>query len=219
MGVILLMSLVFSQIARIPPLGTNFPLFYATGYMAFHFYLDISSTVSGAIQFNRPLLSFPRVTLIDTVIARFLLQFVTTCFVAAVLLGGFVIYAHDQVRIDPLPILLSVALAALLGLGVASVNCTLFIYSETWLRIFGIINRPTMLISGVFFLYEDLPKSAQAVLWWNPLVHLTALMREGFYPVYNPGFVSEAYVAFVSLVLLMLGVLLLRVLRADILER
>lgn len=219
MGVIVLMSVVFSQIAHVPPLGTSFPLFYATGYMAFHFYFDISSTVSSAIRFNRPLLTFPRVTLIDAIIARFLLQFVTASFVTCVLLGGFVIYAHDQVRLDPQPILLSMALASLLGLGMASINCTLFIYSETWQRLFGIINRPMMLISGVFFLFEDLPKAAQDVLWWNPLVHLTALMRAGFYPVYEPNFVSATYLLFIALVLLMFGVLLLRILRSDILER
>lgn len=219
LGFILLMSIVFSQLARMPPLGTSFPLFYATGYVAFFFYLDISSAVSGAIRFNRPLLSFPRVTLLDTLIARFVLQLLTAGLVAILLLTSFTLYAHDQVRIDPAPILQAVALSSLLGLGIASVNSTLFLYSETWQRVFGVVNRPLFILSGILFLYEDLPRVGQQVLWWNPLVHVTALMRSGFYPVYNPNFVSPSYVAIVALIALMLGILLLRVLRSDILER
>ena len=37
-GFITLLSLLFSQIAHAPPIGKSFPLFYATGYIAFHWF-------------------------------------------------------------------------------------------------------------------------------------------------------------------------------------
>ena len=64
-------------------------------------------------------------------------------------------------------------------------------------------------ISGVLFLYEDLPPFAQDILWYNPIMHITGLMREGFYPVYSPGYISVAYTAACALVPMVIGLLLL----------
>lgn len=218
LGFIVLMTAVFSQVIRTPPIGSDFGLFYATGYLAFHVYVDISSAVSGAIAFNRPLFAFPRVTLLDALLARLALQTLTASFVSIVILAGFVLHSSEPVRIAPGPILTAAALAALLGAGVATVNSVLFIYSPTWQKIFGIVNRPLFIISGIFFLYEDMPPEVRAALWWNPLVHVTALMRQGFYAVYEPSFVSVVYVALCGLTLVMLGILLMRALRDEILE-
>ncbi|MEM6662293.1 MAG: sugar ABC transporter permease, partial [Pseudomonadota bacterium] len=73
-GFIALLSVVFSQIAHAPPVGKSFPLFYATGYIAFHWVMETAGIVSRSIHVNRPLLVFPAVTPIDTLLARFLLQ-------------------------------------------------------------------------------------------------------------------------------------------------
>ena len=76
-GFIALLSLAFSQIAHSPPIGRSFPLFYATGYIAFSFYNDIAALTGRAVQVNRPLLNYPAVTALDTVLARFVLQSLT----------------------------------------------------------------------------------------------------------------------------------------------
>lgn len=217
-GFILLMTAVFSEIAHAPPIGESFALFYAIGYMAFHFYFDISNVVGTAVQFNKPLMSFPSVTLLDAVIARFILQVLTCCFVTLIVLGSLLLLVDDQIAIDPAPILSALGLAALLGLGVGAANSVLFAYSQAWMRMFNIVNRPLFIVSGIFFTFESLPRAGQDILWWNPLIHITALMRSGFYPVYKPDFVSEFYVLLFALTPLMLGVLLLRALRAEILE-
>jgi hypothetical protein len=65
------------------------------------------------------------------------------------------------------------------------------------------------LISGVIFLYEDMPAFAQDIIWYNPLMHLTGLMREGFYPLYRPTYISLGYVALCVMAPMVLGLLLL----------
>lgn len=216
---IALLSLIFNQIARHPPLGDNFPFFFATGYMAFHFYADISGQVSASLAVNRPLLSFPRINLLDAVFARFTLQFITCCFVTVIILGGLYVAGEQKLSVDPAPIFVALGLASLLGLAIGALNCVLYNYSTIWERIFKIVNRPIFLVSGIFFTYESLPREIQDVIWWNPLIHITATMRSGFYPRYEPGWVSLPYVLILSLGVLMSGVLLLRVLRAQILEQ
>lgn len=217
-GTVALLTVVFEQIARQPPLGDSFAMFFATGYLAFHVYMDVSRAVSASVKVNRALLSFPRVTMVDTVIARFLLQLLTSVVVFTVIVAAVMAVTGAQTRIDPLYVLLSLGMAALFGLGVGAINCVLFAFSATWERVFGVINRPMFLISGAFFIVEDLPRALRELLWWNPLVHVTSAMRRGFYPYYEASVMSPAYVLLFSLVLLVLGVVLLRALRGRMLE-
>ncbi len=190
---IALLSLAFSQIAHSPPVGRSFPLFYATGYVAFSYYSDIAALTGRSVAVNRPLLSYPAVTPLDTVLARFLLQALTGIAVAAAVFGGILTVFAEPVRIDPVSLILALGLAALLGLGVGLVNVSLFALSRGWEVAYGVISRALFLVSAVFFTYESLPAIAREVLWWNPLVHVVGLMRAAFYPVYDAAHVSVAY--------------------------
>lgn len=202
---IALLSLAFSQIAHSPPVGRSFPLFYATGYVAFSFYNDIAALTGRSVHVNRPLLNYPAVSPLDTVLARFVLQMLTGLAVAAIIFAGILAVFADQVLIRPLPIMLALALAALLGLGVGLLNCTLFALSKGWEVAYGVISRPLFLISAVFFSFGSLPGFVGEVLWWNPLIHLVGLMRAGFYPVYDAGYVSPFYVLAIALGLIVAG--------------
>lgn len=215
---IALFSAIFGYIARNPPIGEHFPLFYATGYLPFHLYMEVSNTVGMSVQVNKNLMSFPRITLIDAVLSRFILQIITNIVVSFVILSFMLRIFDDQTRIDLGPLFTGFGLAALFGLGVGAFNCVLFAYSPTWQRIFGIVNRPMFLISGVFFTYESLPREARDILWWNPLIHAVGLAREAFYPIYEAGYASVGYAVGIALLLIMLGILLLRALRAEILD-
>ena len=215
---IALLTVVFSQIARHPSLGTNFPIFFASGYLAFHIYKDISQAVSVAVQSNRSLLTFPRISMLDVIIARFWLQLATSITVFAIIMTALITYFGLHAPLDFVSIFRAIFYAALLGVGIGALNCVLFAFSPTYQRVFNIVNRPLFLISGIFFIFEDIPADLQAVLWWNPLIHLTATMRQGFYPEYHAAFVSPVFILTVALTTLMLGILLLRLLRGKVLE-
>ncbi len=208
-GFIALLSLAFSQIAHGPPVGRSFPLFYATGYVAFSFYSDIAALTGRSVQVNRPLLNYPAVTALDTVLARFLLQALTGLAVAAAVFGGILAIFAEPVRLAPVPLIACFGLGALLGLGVGLVNVSLFAFSKGWELAYGVISRPLFLVSAVFFTFGSLPAFAREILWWNPLVHLVGLMRAGFYPVYDAAYVSGIYVGALGLGLTVAGLGLL----------
>lgn len=218
-GTIAGLSFVFSFIARHPPLGASFPLFFATGYMAFYFYADISRNVSLAVNVNRPLLTFPRVTILDTILARIFLHFLTASFVSFLVIGVLWWWDPHAGRVDVSMISTAISLATLLGASMGLLNCALFSYSPTWQIVFGIVTRPLFLISGIFFIYESLPRIAQDVLWWNPLLHITAIMRRGFYADYTADFASPLYVVLFAAAPLLTAILLLRALRGRMLEQ
>ena len=209
-GAILILSFGFALLLRSPSLGNSFILFYATGFLPFNLYQTIANMVARAINFSRPLLFYPSVTWLDAILARFLLNTLTSVMVAYLLLTIIFHTIDTTIVLDIPPIIGAMMLTAFLGLGVGTMNCLLMGLYPTWELIWSIATRPLFLASGVIFIYEDMPQTAQDILWYNPLLHLTGYMRMGFYPSYHPDYLSLPYVFAISLICLTLGLLLLR---------
>lgn len=218
LGAIMLMTVVFSLFTRAPPIGTNFILFYATGFLPFALYQDTSMSVGRCISYSRALLGYPTVTWMDALLARFVLNSLTTIMAGYLILTVIMLVFETGAVIKIESILLSMTMAALLGLGVGSMNCVLSGLFPTWITIWSILNRPLFLISGIFLLYDDLPGWIRDIMWYNPLVHVIGVMRHGFYPMYAAAYVSYSYVFGIALTLTALGFLLLRRYYLDILN-
>lgn len=210
LGGILMLSLVFGMALRRPPMGESFMMFYASGVITFSMYSTVSGGVSSAINSNKSLLTYPVVTVLDAVLAKFLLNFLTVCVIAAVLFSSIILSLNVPVTLDFGAILLALFLAALLGLGVGSVNCVLIGFFPTWKNIWSVLSRPLYLLSGIFYIYETMPGALKTVLWYNPIVHLIALMRSGFYGFYHPHFISYSYVVAISMITFVIGAYLMR---------
>lgn len=216
-GGIAILSLAFSMFLHRPALGTNFPLFYATAFLPFTLYAQLSVKLAQAIQFSRPLLAYPAVTFVDALAARFALTVLTQAVVFVLVIAGIHLAFGLRATLDWPAILLSLAMAAALGLGIGTLNCYLRAVFPLWDTIWSVANRPLFIVSGVFFLIEGLPRPLQGLLWYNPLIHVTAEMRRGFYPTYRATEAAPAYVFAVALLALALGLLLLKRAHRDIL--
>ena len=72
-----------------------------------------------------------------------------------------------------------------------------------------VVTRPLFIMSGVFFVFEDLPQEVQRFLWFNPVFHVTGRLRQGFYPTYAADYVAPAFVVILGLALGLFGMLLL----------
>ncbi|MFT6887845.1 MAG: capsular polysaccharide transport system permease protein [Paracoccaceae bacterium] len=209
-GMVFMLSLVFSAVAHAPPLGGSFIAFFSTGYIAFTFYRATAETMAGSLKSNFALLRFPNVNPYDAIVARLILQTLTNIAVALIVLGGAFALTNEPVRLDQLRIFGALGAATLLAAGVGVCNAVLFMVRPLWQQVFAIINRPLFLVSGVFFLPEAMPTEVQAGLAWNPLVHVISALRVGIYPVYHARYDTIAYPAALGLGLLLLGLLLLR---------
>lgn len=204
---IAILTTVFSAIARIPPLGRDFTLFFASGYAVFYMYRTASDQVSSAIEANRALLSYPVVNPYDTIISRIILQIATLFLVNIFLFGGIYIL-HPFGPIDLEPIMAASLLAILLGAGVGAANIVWFHLSSVYQQVWGIINRPAFIVSGVFYLPETLPHPFKDIIMWNPLVHLISLFRTGIYPNYRASHVDMVYVGGLTIFSLVFGLFL-----------
>lgn len=201
-----------------PPIGGNFPLFYATGYVTFQMYNDISNKMAASLRYSRPLLAYPAVTFVDALLARLILNTIMHVIVFTVLIAGIAVVFRLALVMDVAVVIRALGLTALLGAGVGTMNCFLIMRFPVWERAWSIVTRPLFLISGIFFTYDIMPKIAQDVLWWNPVLHVIGLTRRGVYGIYPADYVSETYVTLVALILLALGLLLLSRRYRDLLE-
>ncbi len=219
LAAILVLSVGFSLVIRTPALGTSFLLFYATGYLPFDLYQSVSNTVARAINFSKPLLLYPAVTWVDALLARFLLNSLTSILISILLFSGILAVVDSRATLNLPPIVAAFGLSMLLGLGVGTLNCALSGLFPLWEVAWSIFTRPLFIASGIFYLFETLPQLAQDILWYNPLIHIIGMMRTGFYPTYAAPQVEPLYVLIVSLVLLALGQILLGRYHREILNR
>jgi capsular polysaccharide transport system permease protein len=213
-----LLTFVFSLAFRAPPIGDSFPLFYATGLLPFMLYLDVSTKVSQAIQFSRPLLFYPTVTYFDAIAARFILNFITQIMVFFLVITGIIIFFDVQAIVDFQSIVFSLLMAGALGLGVGALNCFLISMFPIWVRIWAIFNRPLFVISCIIFVYEAIPEPYRGFLWYNPLVHIIGMMRHAFYPTYDAIYVSSVFVLSISGILFLVAFVFLNRYHRDILN-
>jgi capsular polysaccharide transport system permease protein len=219
LGMIIILAFAFSLLSRSPQLGTSFLLFKATGYLVLQMFNVLGHQVGHALVFSKPLLQYPRVTWGDAILARFLLNFLMVTCITILIILGIIIFEQLNVVVDWPLVVIAMVLTGLLGFGVGTLNCFLFIRYPVWQNLWGILTRPLFIISGVVLLYEDMPTLAQTVLWYNPILHLTGIMREGFYPLYRPDYISFQFVWLTILFPLVIGLLLLRRHHRELLNR
>ena len=212
---IALLSYIFALAFNAPPVGQSFALFYALGYLPFMAFLDISTKLANALRFSRHLLAYPALARMDAFLALLILNSLTQLVVAAVVLIGIVLLFDTGAIWSGPKLVQVVALTILLSAGVGLLNAALFSRLPLWERLWQIAMRPMFIISGIFFVQEDLPSDIAGIAWWNPLIHITGLGRAAAIPSYGAPLASVAYVVFLALALLLLGLLSLRLVAKD----
>lgn len=216
---IAVMTLVFSVISHIPPIGSNFPLFYMTGIVPFGIYAALSTKAASAPKFSRPLLNLPVVRPLDAIIARAILHLFIQLIVFAVLALSIILYWDLNPNIDALMVIEAIFMAVGLGLGMGCFNAVLFLLIPSYEKFWSVLTRPLMMASGVLIPINFVPEPYATYLWWNPVAHPVELMRAAFYPEVGRENVSVLFVVIVTMVTLTLGLVLLHRVIRDALER
>lgn len=206
---IALLAFAFSLAFHAPSLGSSFALFYATGYLIYMLFHDLSNKIATSVRFSKSLLTFSAVSWLDALVARFLLNLLTHLMVIMLVIGAMLAALDTRASPDFPLIANAIGMVAVLAFGVGVINCYLFMAFPAWERVWMVITRPLFIISGVFFLFEDLPRWVQGILWFNPVFHATGEMRAGLYPTYSPDYVSPIFAYGLGLSLTVIGLMLM----------
>lgn len=215
---IALLSALFSLGFRNPPIGTNFAIFYATGLLPFFMFTDISNKVAQSLNFSKALLGYKRVTFFDAILARALLAGITQILVGGIVLTGILAIYDTRTILDIPSVVLAYTMALVFGISIGTMNAVIMSFFPIWQRVWGIMTRPLLLVSGVILLPQSMPQPFRDYLWYNPLIHVTGEMRNAFYYTYRGEYVTPIYVFSVSIVIGVISILFLRRYHRDILE-
>lgn len=215
-----LFTLVISIGLRIrePAIGTNFPLFFATGFLSMYFFTSLNNKIARSLKFSNSLLNYPAVRWTDTIISRFIVNGTTYVMVFIIIMYGIITIFDLGIILDWGAISIGLALTFALGLSMGILNCFLREMFPIWDSFWSILTRPLILVSPVFYSYHDTPADWRWFYTYNPLVHTIGYIRKGFYPTYDASHVSWTYIVSLSLITGALGLIFLKRYHRDILN-
>ncbi|MEL6520554.1 MAG: ABC transporter permease [Pseudomonadota bacterium] len=173
--------LFFRIIGRNPPLPVGVEVFVATGILPFALFRQNIASLMRTVIANRQMTVFKPITNREIVVATSLLELSTNLLTAAVLFGAFAVLFPVPIPNSLAGIFYAFLATWILGVGVGSLFASLGQASDSFQRGVQIILRPMFWISGLFYTATELPASAVALLWWNPLFHCIEALREAFF--------------------------------------
>jgi len=210
LGYVVALTIVFSYAERPAPYGNSLPLYFALGVIPFKLFMGLANQLTSAMMSNQALLTYPIVKEFDTVVARFLLEAITSIAVLVICLTGIWLIDDVPGPSQPLRMMEGLALVMLFGFGVGLTNACIIRHFASWQNVFRIITAPMVFISGIFYSFSSLPSEARAVLSWNPLIHGIEIVRDGYYSNYRAEAVDANYLLSVGFTLLVIGMFMER---------
>jgi capsular polysaccharide transport system permease protein len=212
-------AVLFSFILRRRPLvGGSLVLFIVTGLVPYFLYYKLASYVTGAITDNRALLNLPLVKPFDVFASRVILQATTYLFVGFIMLVCLFLSGVPQaIPRDPLNLTAAIIMIVGMGFGVGMLNAVMQTFLSNWQTIFTLVLGPLYLLSGIYFLIDEIPPPLRDYLLYNPLLHLIGWFRSGFYPNYSATYIDRGYALWWSIATLLLGLGVQRVARRRLL--
>lgn len=192
---ILVLTALFSAIRdRAMFYDVPFPIFFATGILAFFSFQKIVLTSQNSIKVNMGLFGFRQVKPFDAIMVRAAIEFMII--VATILcltwLGGWV-FGFNTIPADPLRAIIVLLMLFLFGLGAGFMAAVVGALYEEWAKFIPQIMRPLYFISGIFFPIQAIPKEYHVYLLWNPLLHGIEQFRAAWIAGYPAGDTSLVY--------------------------
>jgi capsular polysaccharide transport system permease protein len=199
------------------PFGDSAVLFILAGIFGFRMSRGVSRRAENAIASNHPLLTYPLVRPMDTVLAAFLLESTIWLIICALFLTGLS-YALDRTVIA-YPDELAGCLLAIFyfAFSMATFNATVGALVPRYTMILNMLNMPLMFLSGVFFLPSSFPPAFQWYMSWNPFLHCVEWFRTATYLDYHP-LLDKSYLLSLATILLTIGLTLERFMRNRIIN-
>lgn len=184
--------------------------FAAIGYSVVLCWRNAIGRVTKAISANSGLLYHRNVTVIDVFLARVFLEVYGAFVSFLVLMTLFYIFGKASIPDDALFMIFGWFLLTWFATALSFVIGTLCEYSEVINRLWGAFSIILFPISGVAFFVHWLPDIAKELILYIPMVHLTEMIRHGYFGDVIPTYESIGYIVWCNLLLSFLGLTLLK---------
>ncbi len=176
-----------------------------TGYMPLTLWRHLTGPVINMFRSNAALLYHHRITLLDMVIARQLVEFSGTTAALVVIYSTLFLFGMVDGVADYALIFLAWMMMGWIGTASGAILAAVterYEVAERFVVPFQYLNIP---ISGAFFMVDWLPPWAQRAISWHPLVHVYEVFRSGYFGSTVVTHYDLVYFATCSFVLSYLG--------------
>jgi capsular polysaccharide transport system permease protein len=197
--------------------GDNAILFILTGVFGFRMTRGISRKAERGIVSNQPMLTYPLVRPLDTIVATFLFESIIWLIICAIFMGGLSFTMDRAIIVYPGDFTECLLAILFFAFSFATFNAAVGALVPRYDIFMNVMNMPLMLLSGIFFMPAQMSPEVQAILWWNPFLHCVEWFRTSTYIDYIP-LLSKTYLIGVSATLLTLALIMERVYRRRIIS-
>ena len=185
--------------------GVDFPVFLASGFLAFYLWKNIVSRSMNAFSSNSALFAYKQVKPFDTIVARFMLEVLvsvlaTIIFVLIGLYFGFDISVQNFTMVA-----LAVLWLCLFAFGFGLMNAVLSHFYETYEKIINVMMTPLLFISALMYTVDSLPPVLRELVLYNPLVHFMEMIHGYYFVALDTKYVSYEYMFYWTFIPLYLG--------------
>jgi capsular polysaccharide transport system permease protein len=205
---VLVVGLAIGAIAGRTVPEIPYPFFVLNGMLLLKLLTSSMNSGINAITSSHGLLVYPTVKPLDPILARMILDFLTTVFSFTVfcLVSAWLGVDMSLQSLDILAC--SYLLTWIIGCGLGFIfGIIAFHYSEVE-KVVPFLQRPLLFISAVMFPTYAMPESAKEILLWNPLVHTIELSRFALFPFYHAEGIDLYYPACFAVISAALGLTL-----------
>lgn len=189
-----ILMVLFTIIGRNAGYGTSFAMFLLSGISVLNLYTTTSSAVMGAVTKlgNPRRLATVGMFAPALAVAGFRL---TIAVVSTIVLFHAVrqVQHLESLSIDIVACVEAFFLTAVMGLGMGMVRGYSRMFVPIFDRVYGIVSRALLFISGVFYVPSFLPPAFREYLAWNPVLHAIDWFRTGIYASYPELVLSRGY--------------------------
>ncbi len=203
------MVLVFaglkSAIATNSMPGIDFPVFLASGFLAFFMWKNIVSKSMSAFSANMALFSYKQVKPIDTIITRFLVEILVSVMATLVFLGIGLYFDFDVHVQNFTMVVLAVVWFAVFGFAIGLLTAVVGTFYETFTKIVNVIMTPLLFVSALMYTVDSLPPVLREIILYNPIVHFIEMIHGNYFNSLTTEYVNYAYMFYWTFVPLYLG--------------
>lgn len=175
---VLVLSIMWLAIGRYVIDGVSVVLFIAVATAPYSIIAAGVGSIPRSLVQNRMFYSYQQVKPIDSVIAEFVLEM--TLIAIGEFFLFFVLWWFFDLTIlfgNILPILALIVLAMAASFGLALFVATYSAIYDNIPKMLGLVTRPLIFVSGVFYSASHLPASARQYLSWNPIIQIVEQVR------------------------------------------
>jgi capsular polysaccharide transport system permease protein len=203
---------------KAPPIGTQPIIYFGLSILPFVIFVYPSRQIVMGLALNRPLLYFPRVKIMDVIVARGLLETANGMAVSGLVLLVLFLATDEFEPRDPLGMMNALLLTLYIGFAWGAYNCLIGHLIRVWFYAFNVFFPVLWIGSGIIINVHGLPVEIRHIVAFNPLFQCIEYLRYSYYEGYPVELLDVGYPFWFATCLLASALLLERLLRRQLLS-